>query len=141
MQVTRAEIDLLRGDTGAAAERWQQIYDAIPAHHQQSRLRLRGRAAGRGGSALWAGRPGDALREVRRALALFKAPDLTILVPGGCWRRACGRVPTWPGRPGRAATSRPLPTPRTRPMAWPPGSSGWAVLPFTDHPAVATIPA
>ena len=78
VHVARAEIDLLRGDTGAAAERWQLIYAAFPAHHQQSRLRLRVGAAGRGGL-LWAGRPGDALREVRRALALFKGPDLTIL--------------------------------------------------------------
>ena len=30
IQAARAEIDLLRGDTGAAAERWQQIYAAFP---------------------------------------------------------------------------------------------------------------
>ena len=30
IQAARAEIDLLRGDTGAAAERWRQIYAAFP---------------------------------------------------------------------------------------------------------------
>ena len=44
-QVIRAEIDLLRGDTGAAAERWQ-LMETLPRHHQQSRLRLRRRRRG-----------------------------------------------------------------------------------------------
>ena len=75
--VNRAEIDLLRGDTGAAAERWQLIY-ASPAH--RSRVDFAYESAPRAAEAmLWAGRPGDALQETRRALALYKAPDLTIL--------------------------------------------------------------
>ena len=75
--VNRAEIDLLRGDTGAAAGRWQLIY-ASPAH--RSRVDFAYESAPRAAEAmLWAGRPGDALRETRRALALYKVPDLTIL--------------------------------------------------------------
>ena len=75
--VNCAEIDLLRGDTGAAAGRWQLIY-ASPAH--RSRVDFAYESAPRAAEAmLWAGRPGDALRETRRALALYKVPDLTIL--------------------------------------------------------------
>ena len=76
-QVIRAEIDLLRGDTDAAAGRWQLIY-AFPAH--RSRVDFAYEAAPRAVEAsLWAGRPGDALRETRRALALYQGTDLTIL--------------------------------------------------------------
>ena len=122
--VIRAEIDLLRGDTGAAAERWQ-LMDAAPRHHQQSRLRLRVGAAGRGGPAV--GRtprrcaPGDPA-----GAGPVQGPGPDHPVPGGCWRRACGPALTWPSRPGRAATRAPPRTPRTPPTAWPPGSSGWA---------------
>ena len=77
IQAARAEIDLLRGDTAAATERWRQIYAAFPV------VIIRGgfafEVAPRAVEAsLWAGRPGDALQEVRRALALFKGADLTI---------------------------------------------------------------
>src|SRR5271157_444754 len=78
IQAARAEIDLLRRNTGAAAERrWRQIYAAFPV------VIIRGgfafEIAPRAVEAsLWAGRPGDALQEVRRALALFKGADLTI---------------------------------------------------------------
>ena len=62
-------------------------------------------------------------------------------MPGGCWRRACGRVRTWPSRPGRAATSRPPPTAADAAD----GLATWVEqmggAPFTDHPIVATIPA
>src|SRR5262249_32565015 len=82
VQAARAEIDLLRGDTDAAAERWQLIYAAFPAHIVG--LDFAYDEAPRAAEALlWAGRPGDALRETRRALALYKGPDLTIL---------CGRL-------------------------------------------------
>src|SRR5271157_4612799 len=137
-QVIRAEIDLLRGDTGAAARRWQ-LMETLPAI--TSRVDFGYDGAPRAAEALlWAGRPGDALRETRRALARFNVPDLTIL----CGRllaagmRACADLAeqararrdqfaaadaadsadglaTWVGRMGR--------------------------VPFTDHPTVATIPA
>src|SRR5271165_4411546 len=88
IQAARAEIDLLRGDTAAATERWRQIYAAFPV------VIIRGgfafEVAPRAVEAsLWAGRPGDALQEVRRALALFKGADLTIfagrLLAAGMW--------------------------------------------------------
>ena len=91
-------------------------------------------------ASLWAGRPGDALRETRRALALFKAPDLTILSGRllAAGMRACADL----AGQARARRDQPPPrTPRTPPTAWPPGSSRWAGVPFTDHPSVATIPA
>ena len=76
-QVIRAEIDLLRGDTGAAAERWQLI-ETLPA---TTRVDFGYYAVPRAAEALlWAGRPGDALRETRRALDRFNVPDLTIFV-------------------------------------------------------------
>jgi ATP/maltotriose-dependent transcriptional regulator MalT len=137
-QVIRAEIDLLGGDTGAAARRWQ-LMETLSAI--TSRVDFGYDGAPRAAEALlWAGRPGDALREVRRALARFNVPDLTIM----CGRllavgmRACADLAeqararrdqfaaadaadaadglaTWVGRMGR--------------------------IPFTDHPTVATIPA
>ena len=69
IQAARAEIDLLRGDTGAAAERWRQIYAAFPVVIIRSRLRLRARAAGSGGLAV-----------------------------GGTPRRCCSRGPAGAGR-------------------------------------------
>ncbi len=72
VQAARAEIDLLRGDTGAAAERWQLIYAAFPV--VISRVDFAYESAPRAAEALlWAGRPGDALRETRRALARSRA--------------------------------------------------------------------
>src|SRR5215468_5045632 len=72
----RVEIDVLRGDLEAAARRQRQI-NALGhignIEHARETLQLSAELA------LWAGRPGDALQQVRRALALFTAPDLTIL--------------------------------------------------------------
>jgi DNA-binding CsgD family transcriptional regulator/tetratricopeptide (TPR) repeat protein len=138
VDVARAEIDLLRGDTGAAAERWELIY-AFPG--LISRVDFGYESAPRAAEAfLWAGRPGDALRETRRALARFNVPDLTILSGRllAAGMRACADLAeqararrdqaaaadaadaadglaTWVGRMGR--------------------------VPFTDHPTVATIAA
>ena len=74
---------------------------------------------------LWAGRPGDALRETRRALARFNGTDLTILsgrfLTAGM--RACADLA---GQARARRDQSPRRTPRTPPMAWPPGSSGWA---------------
>jgi DNA-binding CsgD family transcriptional regulator/tetratricopeptide (TPR) repeat protein len=134
--VIRAEIDLLRGDASAAAERWRQIY-AFPA--LIGRVDFAYEAAPRALEAsLWARRPGDALRETRRALSLFKIPDMTILsgrlLTAGM--RACADL----AEQARA---------RNRPAAdavdaahdlatWAEQMRG---VPFTDHPTVATIPA
>jgi hypothetical protein len=137
VQVTRAEIDLLRGEM-AAAWRWEQIY-AFPS--VTSRVDFAYEAARPAMEAsLWAGRPGDALDETRRALALFKAPDLTIvsgrLLTAGMW--ACADLAEQararhdqPGAGAAAAAADDL-------TAWV-GQMGGA--PFTDHPFVAAIPA
>ena len=137
-QVIRAETDLLRGDTGAAAERWELI-EALPAII--SRVDFAYDAVPRAAEALlWAGRPGDALRETRRALARFKVPDLTIL----CGRllaagmRACADL----AEQARARRDQ------SAAMAAADAAEGLATwveqmggLPFADHPSVATIPA
>ena len=137
-QVIRAEIDLLRGDTGAAARRWQ-LMETLPAI--TSRVDFGYDGAPRVAEALlWAERPGDALREVRRALALFSVPDLTIL----CGRllaagmRACADLAVQararrdePAAADAAADAGEL-------AAWAERMGG---VPFTDHPTVATIPA
>ena len=134
----RAEIDLLRGDTGAAARRWQ-LMETLPAI--TSRVDFGYDGAPRVAEALlWAERPGDALREVRRALALFSVPDLTIL----CGRllaagmRACADLAVQararrdePAAADAAADAGEL-------AAWAERMGG---VPFTDHPTVATIPA
>ncbi len=137
-QVIRAEIDLLRGDTGAAAERWELI-EALPAII--SRVDFAYDAVPRAAEALlWAGRPGEALRETRRALALFKVPDLTILsgrlLTAGM--RACADL----AEQARARRDQ------SAAMAAADAADGLAAwvermggVPFADHPTVATIPA
>ena len=89
---------------------------------------------------LWAGRPGDALQETRRALALFKAPDLTIfsgrLLAAGM--RACADLA------GQARARRDQPAAADAADAAD-GLATWveqmAGAPFADHRYVATIPA
>ena len=134
----RAELDLLRGDTGAAARRWRLI-DAIPALF--SGVEYARESAQRAAElALWAGRPGDALGEVQRVLPLFKFPDLTIfggrlLVAG---LRACADL-------AEQARARRDEAAIETARAAADGLTSWvsqmAGAPFTDHPFVATIPA
>ena len=139
VQAARAEIDLLRGDTGAAAERWQQIYAAFPV--VISRVGFAFESAPRAAEAsLWAGRPGDALRETRRALALFKGPDLTIfsgrLLAAGM--RACADL-------AEQARARRDQSAAADAADAADGLATWVErmggAPFTDHRYVATIPA
>ena len=138
MHVTRAELDLLRGDVAAAAARWEQIY-ACPS--VTSRVDFAYEAAPRAAEAsLWAGRPGDALAETQRALALFKVPDLTVvsgrLLSAGL--RACADLAEQararhdePGGAAAAAAADGL-------AAWVEQMGG---APFADHPFIAAIPA
>jgi DNA-binding CsgD family transcriptional regulator len=134
----RVEIDMLRGDLEAAARRQQQI-NALLSHigdieHAREAMQ---RAAE---LALWAGRPGDALREVRRALALFTAPDLTILFGRllAAGMRACADLA------GQARAQRDGYAARDA-LAAADDLASWvermAGAPFTDHPSVAAIPA
>ena len=136
--VNCAEIDLLRGDTGAAAERWELIY-ASPAH--RSRVDFAYESAPRAAEAmLWAGRPGDALRETRRALALYKVPDLTILSGRllAAGMRACADL-------AEQARARRDQSAAADAADAADGLATWVEqmdgVPFTDHPTVATIPA
>jgi DNA-binding CsgD family transcriptional regulator/tetratricopeptide (TPR) repeat protein len=134
----RADIDLLRGDIGAAAGRRQQI-DTVVAHIS-SVDNVREWAQRGAEMALWAGRPVDALEEIRQALPLFTTPDLTIL----CGRlltagmRACADL----AERGRARRDDPA---ATAAQAAADALDTWADQmtrgPFTDHPYVATIPA
>ena len=138
MHVARAEIDLLRGDTGAAARRWQQIY-AFPAH--LSRVDFAYESAPRAmEAALWAGRPGDALAETQRALALLKVPDVTVL----CGRLLMAGIRACADLAEQARARRDEPAAETAAAAaddlasWIEQAPG---PPFADHPFVATIPA
>ena len=72
----RAEIDLLRGDIEAATRRWQEIRACVG---QIGSIDTARDAAQRAAEvALWARRPGDALQEAQRVLALFTATHLRI---------------------------------------------------------------
>ena len=134
----RAEIDLLRGHIEAAAGRRQQIKACVG--HIGSIEHARESAQRAAELALWAGRPSDALAEVRRVLQLFEATDLTIfcgrLLAAGL--RACGDLAE------RARARRDESAANTA-AAEAGGLTSWvdqmAGVPFTDHPFVATIPA
>ena len=139
IQAARAEIDLLRGDTGAAVERWRQIYAAFPLVIARGGFGYE--SAPRSAEAsLWAGRPGDALRETRRALALFKSADLTIfagrLLAAGM--RACADL----AEQARARRDQQAAADAADAAD---GLATWVEqmggTPFTDHRYVATIPA
>jgi DNA-binding CsgD family transcriptional regulator len=137
-QVIRAEIDLLRGDTGAAAERWQ-LMETLAAI--TSRVDYGYDGAPRAAEALlWAGRPGDALRETRRALARFNVPDLTIL----CGRLLAAGMRACADLAERARARRDQSAAADAADAAD-GLATWVErmgrVPFTDHPTVATIAA
>jgi DNA-binding CsgD family transcriptional regulator len=128
---------VLRGDLEAATRRQQQI-NAIGhignIEHARETLQLSA------GLALWAGRPADALREVRRALALFTAPDLTILFG---WLRAAG-MRACADLAEQARARRDDYAVRDA-LGAADGLASWVEqmegAPFTDHPFVAAIPA
>jgi DNA-binding CsgD family transcriptional regulator len=138
----RAEIDLLRGDTDAAVAR-RRVTDAIPARLGYYVDWARESAQRAAELALWGGRPGDALDEVRRVLGLFKVPDLTIfcgwLLATGM--RACADL----AEQARARNDEPGAQAAQAAQAaaddlasWVDGMDG---APFAEHRFVATIPA
>ena len=136
--VIRAEIDLLRGDSDAAASRWQQIY-AFPAVDRVFNYAYE--AAPRAvETALWTGRPGDALDEVQRVLALVTSPDVTIfcgrLLAAGM--RACADLAEQARARRDQAAAATAAAAGGALASWV-GQMGGA--PFTDHPYVAAIPA
>jgi DNA-binding CsgD family transcriptional regulator len=70
----RAQIDMLHGDLTAATSRQQQVALTSPPsgvenNREAAQLTLE--------VALWAGQPGDALEQVRQALAPYGVPELT----------------------------------------------------------------
>lgn len=133
----RADIDLLRGDTQAATWRQQQISSFSFAGSIDNSRRVAQRAAE---LALWAGRPGDALNDVRRTLPLFTAPDLTILCGWllATGMRACADLAEQ-ARARRAASAA------EDAVAAADGLTLWVAemggAPLGDHPYVAAIPA
>jgi DNA-binding CsgD family transcriptional regulator/tetratricopeptide (TPR) repeat protein len=134
----RSEIDLLNGDIAGSAHRWQQINACIGRIGSIDNAR---EAAQRVAElALWAGRPGDALDEVQGALALFTAPDLTILcgqlLAAGI--RACADLAEGArARRDDAAASAAAAAAATL-SRWVDQMGG---RPFADHPFLGTIPA
>jgi len=133
----RAEIDLLRGDTGAAADRWQLLH-SLPAPGWVDFAWETARRAAE--AALWTGRPGDALDKVQRVLPLVKTPDLTILcgrlLTAGMWACAdlAGQARARRDQPGAAAAAAAAAALAT----WVQQVCG---APFADHPYLAAIPA
>src|SRR6516164_9867393 len=133
----RVQIDVLRGDLEPAARRQQQI-TAIGhignIEHARETSQLSAELA------LWAGRPGDALQEVRRALAPFAAPDLTILfgwlLAAGV--RACADLAEQARARRDGYAARDALTAADGLASWVEQMAG---APFTDHPFVAAIPA
>ena len=133
----RAQIDMMRGDAEAAARRQQQISSFSFAGSIDNSRRLAEDAAE---LALWASRPRDALEEVQRALALFKAPDLTILCARllAAGMRACADLAERArARQDHDAVEAALAAAGEL-VLWADQIAG---APFTDHPYVATIPA
>jgi len=133
----RAEIDLLHGDIAGSARRWQQIKALGRIGSIDNAREAAQRAAE---LALWAGRPGDALAEVQGVVALYTAPDLTImsghLLAAGM--RACADL-------AQEATARRDDAAASAARAAAAALSEWADRmegrPFTDHPFLGTIPA
>jgi DNA-binding CsgD family transcriptional regulator len=137
---TRAEIDLLRGDIGAAVDRWQRI-SAFPAIVIKGIDYSAYEAAPRAvEAALWAGRPDDALDEVRRVLPLVKTPDLAMF----CGRLLAAGMRVCADLAEQARARRDQPACADAAVAAD-GLATWAGqmggAPFTGHPYVATIPA
>jgi len=135
---TRAEIDLLRGDIEAAAERQQQIHALIGRSGSIDFARETAQRAAE--LALWAGRPGDALQEGQQVLALFPAPDLTIM----CGRLLSAGMRACADLAGQARARQEPEAARTA-LAAADELADWVEqmggAPFADHPFVATIPA
>jgi DNA-binding CsgD family transcriptional regulator len=134
----RVEIDLLRGNLDAATRRRQQINAATGRIGDIERARESLQLAAE--LALWAGRPADALREVRRALAPFTAPDLTILFG---WllaegMRACADLAEQARARRDGYAARDALAAADDLASWVEQMGG---APFAEHPFVAAIPA
>jgi DNA-binding CsgD family transcriptional regulator/tetratricopeptide (TPR) repeat protein len=134
LHLCRAEIDLLRGELGAAAERLDQI--EIRSSHDLS-LELGQRVAE---VALWSGRPGDAVEEVQRVLDRLRDTDWVIFCG---WLLAVG-VRACADLAERRQARREDDAVRAA-LATADDLASWVHrehdVPFTAHPYVASIPA
>ena len=134
----RAYVDMLRGDMEAAGRRLQQV-NAIVAGLGGFGWSL-GNPEAIASMALWSGRPGDALEGTRKALAVFKPPDLAFLCGPllAIGMRACADL----AENARACQDEPA---AAAALAAAGDLSSWAaqlpVSPFADHPAMASTPA
>jgi DNA-binding CsgD family transcriptional regulator len=134
LHMYRGEIDLLRGAVGAAAERLHQVQTDPPLHF----VREHGQRVAE--VELWAGRPAEALEEVRRVLDRLEGTEWVILCGWllAVGMRACADLAE------RARARRDEPAVRAA-LAAADDLASWVKrehdVPFTEHPFVATIPA
>ncbi len=138
VHVFRGEIDLLRGDIEAAAQRQQQI-TAVVGH--VGNLDWSREAAQRAAELkLWAGLPDQALEEVRRVIARSESPDSVIF----CGHLLATGMRAWADLAERARARREDAAVRAAVAAGDElvSSAGkMAADPFADHPFAAAIPA
>ena len=138
MHLLRAQIDMLRGDLAAATTRQQQVTLtrwplSVETDREAAQLTVE--------VALWAGRPGDALQEVRQALAPYEdVPDLAH----GCGQLLAAGLRACADLAERARARRDPGAARAAQAA----ASELASLlermqgvPFTDNPFLAQVPA
>jgi DNA-binding CsgD family transcriptional regulator len=139
VHLIRAQIDMLRGDLAAATGRQRQV-NALTGHFSHVET-AREAAQLTVEVALWAGRPSDALQEVRQALAPYEdVPDLT----GGCGQLLAAGLRACAGLAERARARRDHDAARAAETAA--GELGsWleqmAGIPLTDDPFLPRIPA
>jgi DNA-binding CsgD family transcriptional regulator/tetratricopeptide (TPR) repeat protein len=135
LEMIRAEIDLLRGEFNAAARRLQLIKDHIGSIDHGREVAQRAAEL-----ASWAGRPGDALEEVRRALTLFTNPYMNYLFGRvlAVGMRACADLAERAAAKRDAAAARAAVAAVGELTSWVDQMAG---APFTDHPFMAAIPA
>ena len=134
LHVARAEIDLLRGELDAAAQRLRQIEIRASVDFARELGQLVAEVA------LWAGRPDEALEEVQRQLERLEGTDWVILCGWllALGMRACADL----AEQGRARRDDDA---VRAALAAADDLASWVErehdVPFTEHPFVATIPA
>jgi DNA-binding CsgD family transcriptional regulator/tetratricopeptide (TPR) repeat protein len=133
----RAEIDLLRDNSEAAASRLRQLKSVIGRTGSDDACEIAQRAAD---VAIWAGRPADGLAEIQEVLATYQATDWVVqwawlLVMG---MRACAELAGQGRARGDDSATRSALATAGELAAWVERTGG---TPFADHPYVATIPA
>jgi DNA-binding CsgD family transcriptional regulator/tetratricopeptide (TPR) repeat protein len=133
----RAQLDMLRGDLAAATGRQQQVALTSPpsdVENDREAAQLTVEVA------LWAGRPGDALQQVRQALAPYGVPELT----GGCGQLLAAGLRACADLAEQARARRDHDAARAAESAAAELGSlaeQMAGVPFTDSPFLAQIPA